>query len=551
MLNSLYIRNYAIIRELEIGFQEGFSTITGETGAGKSILLGALSLILGRRADLSVLQNKEEKCIIEGSFSQLKNSVILILKENEIEISEPLIIRREISPNGKSRAFVNDSPVQLPVLQSIGDLLVDIHSQHENLNLGDNLYQLAVLDAYAGNDDILNKYREEYTLYTEFTREYNLQLTRKEENQKELDFLSFQYEELEKAKLSEGEMKSLEAELDILQHAEEIKHALLLCASAYMEEENGLNARLKRVESALQKVAGYHKIASDLRERITSCLIELKDIAMEAEQAGEITEHDPLRQTWLEERLGLIFRLMKKHGQESESDLIRYAHELKLRIGELGSYELRLEELEKKRREISDKIRNTGKLLSEIRNNSRIPLETRITTLLLQLGIPNAVFKIKHEKAEIPGPWGFDRISFLFTANKKSELQDISKIASGGELSRLMLCIKYIISHSLGLPTIIFDEIDTGVSGEIAHKVSLMMREMADNHQVLTITHLPQVAARGNRHYLVYKTDENSHTETKLRLLSTEERLAEIARMLSGAETTPAATENARELLGM
>ncbi|MBE0653881.1 MAG: AAA family ATPase, partial [Bacteroidales bacterium] len=293
MLNSLYIRNYAIIRELEIGFQKGFSTITGETGAGKSILLGALSLILGRRADLSVLQNKEEKCIIEGSFSQLKNSVILILKENEIEISEPLIIRREISPNGKSRAFVNDSPVQLPVLQSIGDLLVDIHSQHENLNLGDNLYQLAVLDAYAGNDDILNKYREEYTLYTEFTREYNLQLTRKEENKKELEFLSFQYEELEKAKLSEGEMESLEAELDILQHAEEIKHALLLCASAYMEEENGLNARLKRVESALQKVAGYHKIASDLRERITSCLIELKDIAMEAEQAGEITEHDP------------------------------------------------------------------------------------------------------------------------------------------------------------------------------------------------------------------------------------------------------------------
>jgi DNA repair protein RecN (Recombination protein N) len=370
MLNSLYIRNYAIIRELEVSFQDGFSTITGETGAGKSILLGALSLILGRRADLSVLQNKEEKCIIEGSFSRIKDSLLRVLGDNEIEIAEPIIIRREISPNGKSRAFVNDSPVQLPTLQSIGDLLVDVHSQHENLNLGDNLYQLAVLDAYAGNDELLSKYRGEFMLFSDLNREYEKQLAREAEERKEFDFLSFQYEEIEKAKLTDGELENLEREQDTLQHAEEIKHALLLCSSVFFDEDNGVNSRLKQVELALQKVAGYHKTAHGLKERITSSLIELKDIAREAEQAGEVIEHDPMRQTWVEERLGVIYQLMKKHGQESEAGLIRFGEELKNRLNELESYEIRLGELAKKRKEVADRLSITGKLLSERRTGS-------------------------------------------------------------------------------------------------------------------------------------------------------------------------------------
>lgn len=550
MLSSLFIRNYAIIRELEVDFSDGLTTITGETGAGKSILLGALSLILGQRADLSVLQDKGSKCIIEGTFTNIK-LLKPLLAENEVDDNEPFILRREISPNGKSRAFANDTPVNLGLMKDIGDLLVDIHSQHENLNLSDNLYQLQVLDAFARNDTIYHEYRKEYLDYRNLNKEYRELLSNKMENRKELDFLSFQFEELEKAKLMEGEMKELENELEILQHAEEIKEALGFTARSLNEEETGINQKLKDINSELKKAASFHKISEELGERIMSCLIELKDIATEAEYAGEKIEHDPSRQEFIEERIGVIFKLMQKHGVENEKQLVDYHHQLDEKINELSSNEFRIEKLEKDRDRSLRKLQVIGKSLSESRLNAREKLEAKITELLKQLGIPNAIFKIHNELLEEPGEDGFDRVSYLFTANKKSELQDISKVASGGELSRLMLSLKYIISDSLGLPTIIFDEVDAGVSGEIAHRVSLMLKEMSGDRQVFAITHLPQVAARGNQHYQVYKADHNAHTETRLRMLNSEERLTEIAKMLSGEQTSKAAVENARELLGI
>jgi DNA repair protein RecN (Recombination protein N) len=551
MLSSLYIRNYAIIRELKINFSEGLSTITGETGAGKSILLGALSLILGQRADTTVLQDKDSKCIIEGEFDSIPEVVKQILVRNEIETGDPLILRREIQPSGKSRAFANDTPVNLQVLNDIGFLLVDIHSQHQNLNLGNNHYQLQVLDAFAQNDKLLDTFQGHYSSYSKLKREYKALLSQKSENQKELEFLIFQFEELEKAKIIEGELEELESELEILQHTEEIKNALFSTADLLNDEENGINLKLKQIESELQKISRYHEISAQLRERISSSLIELKDIAMESEQLAEKTEHDPARQEFVEDRIGLIYKLLQKHNKETVRDLIEYFIGIEKRITELGSYEFRLEKLEKALEENREQVDSSGQMLSRARNSHIARLEEKIISLLQQMGIPNANFKINNSISEEPGENGFDRITFLFSANKKSELKDISKIASGGELSRLMLTIKYIISHSLGLPTIIFDEIDTGVSGEIAHRVSLIMKEMSKDRQVFTITHLPQVAARGKHHFLVYKTDENSHTETRLRLLSDEERLEEIAKMLSGEQTTKAAIENARVLLGL
>ncbi len=551
MLGSLYIRNYAIIRELEINFNEGLSTITGETGAGKSILLGALSLILGQRADMSVLLDKKSKCIIEGEFNNVPTYVKEVLTKNELDVADPLIIRREISAAGKSRAFVNDTPVNLPLLKEIGELLVDIHSQHENLNLGNNIYQLQVLDAFSQNEDLLGKYREQFSVYSQLKTNYRQLLANKAENQKELDYLSFQFEELEKAKLHGGEMKELEKELEVLQHSEDIKSALLSAAFLLNDEENGVNKRLKQIESDLQKSSSYHKLSSELKERITSSLIELRDIAQEAEQAGETIEHDPSRQEYVEERLGLIYRLLQKHQVETDVELVDIYKELDEKINDLASYEFKLGEV-KEKLDISRKdLEQTGKKLSDERLRNISPLQEKIKNLLKQLGIPNADFKILALNSEDPGEYGYDNISFLFSANRKSEPKDISKIASGGELSRLMLSIKYIISNSLGLPTIIFDEIDTGVSGEIAHKVSLMMKEISEDRQVFTITHLPQVAARGSHHFLVFKTDDNAHTETRLKLLSSEERLQEIAKMLSGEQTTKAAMENARDLLGM
>jgi len=549
MLHSLLVNNYALINELEINFGKGLTTITGETGAGKSILLGALSLILGARADTQVLKDKEQKCIVEGIINHTDEQIRRILKENDIEDDYHLILRREISPNGKSRAFVNDTPVNLPILRSIGIKLIDIHSQHENLDLNSNLYQLKVVDAFAGSMDYLDMYQVNYGAYKQVLSELENLKQNADKNRAELDYLTYQLRELEEAGLNEYDLEELESEAEILRHAEEIKLALYTTFLNISGEDLNAMSVLKQAESELTKIAHFHKPSKDLQARISSMMIELKDIAADAESMSEKIEVDPARLRLVEDRISLIYSLMQKHRVDSVNELILLGNRMKETIYDLTSKEFRMEDLEKELSGLKVKIKSQAEILSDKRVKSFHALEKEITEILNQLGMPNARFKIHNEISADPGETGYDNIRFHFTANRKTELQDIAKIASGGELSRLMLSIKHIISGSLGLPSIIFDEIDTGVSGETAFRVGSIMRQMSDDRQVFVITHLPQVAALGDVHYLVYKNETESGTSTGIRMLSKEERIMEIAKMLSGEKITEASIQNAKELL--
>lgn len=549
MIRSLHISNYAIIDELSIRFHSGLTTITGETGAGKSILLGALSLLLGQRADTSVLHDKSRKCIVEGAFGQDSHDIQAILDRNDLDQEKQLIIRREISNNGKSRAFVNDTPVTLQVLKELGEALVDIHSQHENLNLSNQFYQVSVVDAYAGTTLMREEYSRVFREYQQLLREIGELEEGKSERLKEKDYLEFQLSELENARLREGELEELEEELEVLEHAREIKERLY---EAWLNMEgNEMNALklLREARSGISSIQKYHKASTEFESRLNSVLIELKDLAAGIEQSGEAIEHDPSRLEMVKERADLLNKLLSKHDKTSVEELLEVKREIDNRILSLDTADTGLEQKKEESQRKFAEITLLAGSLSEKRQEVFPSMEEKISSLLQQLGMPNALFNVDNQKTDIPGENGTDRISFLFTANKKSEPKEISKIASGGELSRIMLAIKYLISGSLGLPTIIFDEIDTGVSGEIAHKVATIMKEMSKNHQICSITHLPQVAARGDQHFLVYKTDDKEATHTRMKLLNEEERLAELAKMLSGKALTPAAYENARVLL--
>jgi DNA repair protein RecN (Recombination protein N) len=550
MLRSLHISNYALIDKLEIEFYKRLTTITGETGAGKSILLGALSLILGARADTQVLKNKENKCVVEGSFDHIDSLLSDIFNENDIEREEILILRREISPNGKSRAFVNDTPVNLPVLRDIGLKLVDIHSQHENLELNNNIYQLMVVDAFAGISLQIQEYQGQYFSMKQTMREITDLKVRSEKAKSELDFFIFQFTELDNARLNPGEQEEMEDELKSLKHAEEIKTGLFNAWLTISGDENNVLTLLKSAESELMKIKGFHRASEELQARIESIIIELKDLAVETENLSEKTALDPDRLEWVEGRLNLLYSLQQKHRLKTVNELIELRNDLAARIDHLGSLEFTMEALEKEHAAKKEQVIASAKRISDLREKCIPEISKRIVEILVQLGIPNAQFSIVNEKSFEPGENGFDNVRFLFTANRKTELQDITRIASGGELSRLMLGIKYIISGSLGLPTIIFDEIDTGVSGEIAFKVGGIMKEMSNDRQVFAITHLPQVAAKGDQHYMVYKDETDTGTNTRIRILDIGERIVEIAKMLSGEQTTGAAIENARELLG-
>ncbi len=549
MLQSLLITNYAIINKLEIDFQAGLTTITGETGAGKSILLGALSLILGQRADISVLMDPNNKCIVEGIFDNHEHLTHKILQENEIDKDAQLFLRREISPNGKSRAFVNDTPVNLSVLKELGALLIDIHSQHENLNLNNKVYQLSVVDAFAGLISELKDYRFIWDAFVNNRSELQRLKELSHRNKSELEFTEFQFKELEEAKLIPGEEKELEEELLALSHAEEIKSCLFDIFQTLSGNEINIQSLLKEVEINFGRIHEYFPAGASLRERIQSTLIELKDIGDEVEERGEKVELDPRRLEYVKDRLDLIFRLEQKHKLGSVSELLDLKKAFDEKIFQLSTFDLRISELEKITKEQLKSVIDKAEKISKKREERFSEIQKKLTELLNQLGIPNARFIIENAKSAQPAGQGFDNISFLFNANKKSDLQEISKIASGGEISRLMLSIKYIISHSTGLPTIIFDEIDSGVSGEIAHRVARIMKEMSADHQVLAITHLPQVASAGDSHLLVYKYDFDGGSSTALRSLGPEERLSEIAKMLSGKQTTEAAKANAREML--
>jgi len=549
LLKHLSIKNYALIQNLDVAFHPGFSVITGETGAGKSIILGALSLILGQRAELNVLMDKELKCVVEGQFQIQKVGFEEFFEMNNLDFEpEITILRREILPSGKSRAFINDTPVNLIVLKELAEILVDIHSQHETIILQSTDFQLSALDSYAGLDAGLVKYQHDFKKYKKLQSELkNLQ---EEENRAraEQDFLQFQFEELEKAKLVAGEQIQLEQELDMLNHAGEIK-SRLQTAHQLLQDEPGILSLNNHLITEVRNIKSYSNQLEELFARIESSYFDLKDVAKELEKTEEKIEIDPEKTKQTEERLSLIYHLEQKHRVESVEDLIKTMESFKNSLNVYSSLETKISQLEKEISDLKSVLSTQAGTLSERRKKSKTALENQILSIISGLGLPKSQFKVEMEKLPDLSENGSDRITFLFNANPGGELQEIAKVASGGELSRLMLAVKSLIADSRILSTIIFDEIDSGVSGEIAGKMGAIMQNMSSKIQIISITHLPQIASRGKNHYLVYKSLINQQTQTFIRQLPDEERIAEIAKMLSDTKVSLSALETARELL--
>lgn len=551
MLQNLSIQNYALIDQLEIDFMSGFSTITGETGAGKSILLGALSLLIGQRAEADVLLDKSRKCVVEACFEVSKYKLQPFFESNEIDYSQQIIIRREILENGRSRAFVNDTPVNLALLKELGDKLVDIHSQHQNSYLNEKSFQLRVIDILAKNQELLLQYREKFKKYNELRKELHDLVLKAEQEKKEADYLQFLFKELEQAKILPFENEELEEELKILSHAEEIKLQLSIVCQALVSDEHGVLVHLKEAGHAGNKAKSLmHKVES-IAQRIESSYIELKDIASEAEKLYEAVDLDPERLEHVKQRLDLLYSLFKKHKVSSSAELILVQEQLSGRLTIINNFDNKIEELQKQISELHKLLENIAGNLSTNRKRVAPILANNVIGMLQQLGMPYAAFIVSFEKLDGLANNGIDEISYLFSANKQSAPQEIAKVASGGEISRVMLAIKSVIASSVAMPAIIFDEIDTGVSGEIADKMGSIMKEMALNMQVISITHLPQVAAKGASQYFVYKTVGENASNTRLKLLNPEERVTEIAKMLSGKDVSEAAVNNAKVLLGM
>lgn len=551
MLKSLSIHNYALIDSLQIDFDKGFSVITGETGAGKSIILGALSLILGQRADARHIKQGETRCVIEGVFDIAAYQMQPLFEERDwIYDGDECILRREIWSNGKSRAFVNDSPVYLNDLKGFGDRLIDIHSQHQNLALNDNLFQLNVVDLLANTANERLEYTAAYNDYcsaAQRLKELHLQARK---NKEEEDYLRFQYNALSEAALQPGEQEKLEAELETVAHAEEIKSGLYTVTSLLSGNEQNVESLLRTVRDTLVQLQPVFPRVTDLAERTESAYIDLKDIRVEASRFFEDVDFDPNRQQLLEDRLGVIYDLQKKHAVTTVDELLQLCDEMEVRLQGIDSLDERLALLEKEVDVRRSEMLRKAKLLTQKREKAAPAIEKELMEKLAQLKMPNTRFRCEFTPKNYPDVTGADHVQFLFSANKNRELQPVSQIASGGEISRLMLCLKSMIAGATALPTIIFDEIDTGTSGEVADKVGTIMEEMGRQMQVIAITHLPQIASKGQSHFVVYKEDTADTVSTQLRQLSPEERVAEIARMLSGAEVSVQAVENARVMLG-
>lgn len=549
MLKQIHIQNYALIENLKIDFNAGYSVITGETGAGKSILLGALSLILGNRADTGILKDKEQKCVVEAEFDIQRFSLKVFYDKYDIDYDELTIIRREISPSGRSRAFINDTPVNLSVLKDLSVQLTDIHSQHQNLHLNDNSFQLNVLDAYAGLKSELEDYKKDYFEYLKIKKEYKQLIERAEKEKKDYEFLQFQFEELEKANLKAEEQKEIEAELKQLNHAGEIIESLTSSFSVLSDEDAGVVNNLRLSISSLKQIQSFFEKANSLNTRLESAKIEIEDIANELEILAEDVEHNPERAEFLKERIDIIYSLQNKHKVSSVEELISIKDNLQLKLDDITSFDGQISEMKENLSIKLQIIENKADVISKSRAGSSKKLEDGIIDILQKLGMPSAKFKVKQENTESLTETGKDKISFLFSANKHSEPQEISNIASGGEISRLMLAIKSVISDTMALPVIIFDEIDTGVSGDIAEKIGNIMKAMSENMQVISITHLPQVASRADFHFKVYKVESERDTQTNIVKLTEQERINELATMLSGENITDAALKNAEELL--
>jgi DNA repair protein RecN (Recombination protein N) len=548
MLTNLLIRNYALIEKLEFGPSQHLNIITGETGAGKSIMLGAIGMLMGNRADTKVLFDQEQKCIIEGTFHIEEYAIQPLFEEEDIDYETSCLIRREISPNGKSRAFINDTPVTLDTLKRIGLRLMDIHSQHDTMQLGSNTYQINLVDLYAQNHESIRYYQEIYTKYKYTEKKYNNATTEASQAKKELDFNNFLLQELLESKLRPHEQEELESELEVLENAEEIKTKLSQASQALQDGEPSSITMLTTACSLLDKVSRYAERFQQYNERLQSALIEIKDIASEVSAEGENVELNMARIEEAQNRLSLIFTLQKKHQVSTIEELIVIQNNLEEKVNRVTNLDDEILELKNQLDQLGKELKHRATLLTETRTSVLTALEAEIVSLLSELGIPNATMKIRHQVGEYTSN-GVDTVQFLFSANKGVAPQDLKNAASGGEFSRLMFSIKYLLADKTALPTIIFDEIDTGISGEIAIKLGTMMKQMARNHQLITITHLPQVAATGEAHYFVYKDNSSTRTISKIRQLSTEERIYEIAQMISGAPPSSTSLQNAKELL--
>lgn len=550
MLLQLKISNYALISESLIDFKDGLTVITGETGAGKSILMGALSLVTGARADSSVIKQGEKKTVVEAQFDLSNYNLKTFFDDNDLDYEDITTIRREILDTGKSRAFINDTPVSLNQLKELGNFLIDIHSQHKTLEIFGESFQTGVLDAFAKNKDLLSEYQGLYESYKKTKSGVAALEKQAAESKKESEYLHFRYDELEKAKLQEGEQKELEDELDILTHNEDIKIAVSTSSMLIISAEEGtVLQKLKEAETELQKISPYYPKAQELFSRIQSVYIELDDIGRELDTLNENTEYSPERLDFVNSRLTTIYNLEKKFSVASVEELITQRDDLKKRLDLIDNSDERIAEKKKELNEIVKKLSSSAEKITLSRKNALEGLKSEVETLISSLGIPDGKFDVEFSGTADFLPNGRDGIKFMFSANKNVPLSDLSKTASGGELSRLMLCLKYILSRSTKLPTIIFDEIDTGISGDVAGKTGQMFKKIAGFMQVICITHLPQVAAKGSHHFKVFKHEEDGIIRSDIKELSMEERVNEIAGMLSGEKVSAAALENAKELL--
>lgn len=549
MLKYLSIKNYALIDSLNIGFSEDLNILTGETGAGKSILLGAIGLIIGQRADLSVLRDKSQKCTAEGVFEIRNYGLQPFFTENELDYEDVTILRREITPLGKSRAFINDTPVNVKVLHELGLKLIDIHSQHQNLDLNEKHYQLRLVDLVAGNEILLKQYSEVFRKYVSLHEQLNKSLLLSAQSKKDLDYFEFQFKQLDEAKLVENEQDNLEVLLEKLTHAEEIKSVFGLTHQIIAEDERSVLGILKENLNNLGKLRLVLPEAGQIFERLESVYIELKDIASESLTIAEKTENDPEKIDQINQRLDLIYTLQQKHRVTSVNELMQILDDLNAKIEQIGSYDIEIEQIQKEIQENNKILTELSAEMNKRRTSVSQLIENKVIEVLQNLGIPNAAFKLKFAKLTSFSPAGLDEVSFMFSANKSQELQEIAKVASGGEMSRLMLAVKTLITDTKSLPTIIFDEIDTGVSGEVAVKMGLILGQMAKTVQVLNITHLPQIAAKGKHHYKVFKFDQDDQTYTSIRKLNDQERIEEIAQMLSGENFSQTSVAAAKELL--
>ncbi|MDP2388662.1 MAG: DNA repair protein RecN [Bacteroidota bacterium] len=549
MLKQLSIKNYALIEESTIYFPKGLTVITGETGAGKSILLGALGLVLGNRAETDVLSDKTKKCVVEGTFDISTYNLKDFFTTNDIDFENETTLRREISPEGKSRAFINDSPANLSVIKELAERLIDVHSQHETLLLNQTSFQFRVLDAFAGIKTELSGYRSAFSEYQTIKKKLNELQEKEAQLKKDLDYFKFQFNELEALSPKENESEQLEKESETLENAETIKGNLSSIFNVVNGDAENIVAQLNSVKTIANQLAKYGEEFEELSRRINSSLLELKDIAEEAAALEDKTVFNQERLQTVNERLDSYNRLFKKHGLKTEAELIALRNDFEDKIGSIENFDEELAKLQKQLKDIQAQLSKEASAISAERKKSIPGIETEIKKMLETLSMPNAQFKVECKAREEFNANGLDDIRFVFSANKGSEFKELHKVASGGELSRLMLCIKALVAKLTALPAIIFDEIDTGVSGDVADKIGTILQQMGSDMQVISITHLPQLASKGQNHLFVYKTDTKEKTISNIKQLSKEERVVEIAKMLSTGKPTEAALSNAKELL--